>query len=49
MSWCFHTFAPGQDPSDSIDILGELGFEGTDLILQGDLSPLAGDEKEYLS
>src|SRR5687768_5721280 len=33
VSWCFHSFAPGADPSEAIDILGELGFEGTDLIL----------------
>lgn len=33
VSWCFHTFAPGADPTESIDIMGEIGFEGTDLIL----------------
>jgi len=35
VSWCFHSFSPGADPTDAIEILGELGFEGTDLILLG--------------
>jgi sugar phosphate isomerase/epimerase len=33
VSWCFHSFAPGADPEEAIDIMGEIGFEGTDLIL----------------
>jgi sugar phosphate isomerase/epimerase len=33
VSWCFHTFAGGSDPTEAIEIFGDLGFEGTDLIL----------------
>jgi sugar phosphate isomerase/epimerase len=33
VSWCFHSFAGGADPEVAIDIIGEIGFEGTDLIL----------------
>src|SRR3954462_13499538 len=33
VSWCFHSFAAGADPEEALDIIGELGFEGTDLIL----------------
>ena len=33
VSWCFHSFSPGANPEEAIDILGELGFDGTDLIL----------------
>lgn len=33
LSWCFHNFAPGADPSDALDILGRIGFEGTELII----------------
>nr|CAA9254203.1 hypothetical protein AVDCRST_MAG63-2073 [uncultured Armatimonadetes bacterium] len=32
-SWCFHSFAGGTPPEEAIDIMGEIGFEGTDLIL----------------
>jgi hypothetical protein len=32
-AWCFHSFAGGADPSEAIDIMGEIGFEGTDLIV----------------
>jgi inosose dehydratase len=32
-SWCFHSFAGGTVPEEAIDLIGELGFEGTDLIL----------------
>lgn len=32
-AWCFHNFAPGADPTEAIGILGEIGFEGTDLIV----------------
>ncbi len=35
VSWCFHTFDPGQDPTEAIRTMGEIGFEGTDLILLG--------------
>lgn len=33
LSWCFHQFSPGSDPSEAIDIIGELGFDGVELIL----------------
>src|SRR5690349_646563 len=33
VSWCFHSFAGGADPAEAIDIIGEIGFEGVDLIL----------------
>jgi sugar phosphate isomerase/epimerase len=33
VSWCFHSLAPGHNPEEAIDIMGEIGFEGTDLIL----------------
>jgi sugar phosphate isomerase/epimerase len=33
VSWCFHSFAGGADPTEAIDIMAEIGFEGTDLIL----------------
>jgi sugar phosphate isomerase/epimerase len=32
-SWCFHSFAGGSDPEEAIDVIGEIGFEGIDLIL----------------
>jgi sugar phosphate isomerase/epimerase len=32
-SWCFHLFTGGASPEAAIDIMGEIGFEGTDLIL----------------
>jgi sugar phosphate isomerase/epimerase len=32
-SWCFHSFAGGTSPEEAIDIMGEIGFEGTDLIM----------------
>jgi sugar phosphate isomerase/epimerase len=32
-SWCFHSFEAGADPSEAIDIMGSLGFEGTELII----------------
>ncbi len=33
LSWCFHDFAPGADPSEALDILGQIGFEGTEMII----------------
>jgi sugar phosphate isomerase/epimerase len=33
VSWCFHSFAGGSDPTEAIDTIGEIGFEGIDLIL----------------
>ena len=35
VSWCFHSFEPGADPEDAIDVMGEIGFDGTELILLG--------------
>ncbi|MDX2150001.1 MAG: sugar phosphate isomerase/epimerase [Bryobacteraceae bacterium] len=32
-SWAFHSFQSGADPTEAIGILGEIGFEGTDLIV----------------
>lgn len=32
-SWAFHLFTPGTNPEAAIDTVGELGFEGIDLIL----------------
>lgn len=32
VSWCFHSFAAGTSPEEAIDIIGEIGFEGTELI-----------------
>lgn len=32
LSWCFHNFAGGVDPSDAIDTVGEIGFDGIELI-----------------
>jgi len=33
VSWCFHDLQAGVDPSEPIDIMGSLGFEGTELII----------------
>lgn len=33
VSWCFHSFAGRLAPEEALDIIGRLGFEGTDLIL----------------
>lgn len=33
VSWCFHSFAAGADPEEALGIIGELGFDGTDLIM----------------
>jgi sugar phosphate isomerase/epimerase len=32
VSWCFHSLGPGADPEPAIDIIGELGFDGIELI-----------------
>lgn len=46
-AWCFHPFTPGADPTEAIEILGEIGFEGTDLIVNApeDLAGLWTDAK----
>lgn len=33
LSWCFHTFAPGADPEEAVALIGEMGFDGVELIL----------------
>jgi hypothetical protein len=33
VSWCFHSFDGGSSPEEAIDLMGEIGFEGTELIL----------------
>jgi len=35
LSWCFHDFSPGVDPEPAIDIIGELGFDGIEMIVTG--------------
>ena len=32
VSWCFHGLGPAADPEAAIDIIGELGFDGIELI-----------------
>ncbi len=32
VSWCFHSLGPAADPEAAIDIIGELGFDGIELI-----------------
>lgn len=33
LSWCFHDLSPAIDPEPSLDIIGNLGFEGVELIV----------------
>lgn len=33
LSWCFHDLSPAVDPEPAIDIIGELGFDGVELIV----------------
>ena len=33
LSWCFHDFSPGVDPEPAIDLVGELGFDGIEMIV----------------
>jgi len=39
VSWCFHSFDDPSGPEKAIPVMGEIGFEGTDLILlsRGDM------------
>jgi len=32
LSWCFHNLSPAVDPEPALDVIGELGFEGVELI-----------------
>ena len=34
-SWAFHSFQAGENPEPAIDIIGQLGFEGIELIVLG--------------
>ncbi|MHC4692217.1 MAG: sugar phosphate isomerase/epimerase family protein, partial [Planctomycetota bacterium] len=33
LSWCFHNLSPAADPEPALDIIGELGFGGVELIV----------------
>jgi sugar phosphate isomerase/epimerase len=33
LSWCFHDLSPAADPEPAIDIIGDLGFDGIELIV----------------
>ena len=33
LSWCFHGLGPAADPEPAIDIIGEMGFDGIELIV----------------
>jgi sugar phosphate isomerase/epimerase len=33
LSWCFHDLSPAVDPEPALDVIGELGFEGVELIV----------------
>lgn len=47
VSWNFHSLAPGADPEAAIEIIGGLGFEGTELIAtsRGDLKSFWTDDR----
>jgi sugar phosphate isomerase/epimerase len=32
LSWCFHDLSPAADPEPALDVIGELGFDGVELI-----------------
>jgi sugar phosphate isomerase/epimerase len=33
LSWCFHNLGPAPDPEPAIELIGEMGFDGIELIL----------------
>jgi sugar phosphate isomerase/epimerase len=33
LSWCFHGLGPAADPEPAIDVIGEMGFDGIELIV----------------
>jgi len=33
LSWCFHNLTPAADPEPALDIIGDLGFDGVELIV----------------
>jgi sugar phosphate isomerase/epimerase len=47
LSWNFHSLSPGANPERAIDIIGELGFEGIELIVcaRDDIRTYWTDEK----
>ena len=47
LSWCFHDLSPGADPEPAIDMIGELGFDGIELIVnaRGDLKTFWTDDR----
>jgi sugar phosphate isomerase/epimerase len=47
LSWCFHSLAPAADPEPVLDIIGELGFDGVELIVTArrDLKDFWTDDK----
>jgi sugar phosphate isomerase/epimerase len=46
-SWCFHGFHTGDYPDKAIDLIGEMGFDGIELILntKEDIDKYWGDPK----
>jgi len=47
LSWCFHDLGPGVDPEPAIEIIGDLGFDGIELIVTArkDLKDFWTDER----
>jgi len=47
LSWCFHSLTPGADPEPGLDIIGEMGFDGVELIVNApaDLKDFWTDER----
>jgi sugar phosphate isomerase/epimerase len=47
LSWCFHDFSPAVDPEPAIDIIGDLGFDGIEMIVTArrDLKDFWTDER----
>jgi sugar phosphate isomerase/epimerase len=47
LSWCFHDLSPAADPEPAIDIIGEMGFDGIELILtaRNDIKTFWTDER----
>jgi sugar phosphate isomerase/epimerase len=47
LSWCFHDFSPAVDPEPAIDVIGDLGFDGIELIATAkrDLKDFWTDER----
>ncbi len=47
LSWCFHDFSPAVDPEPAIDVIGDIGFDGLELIATArrDLKDFWTDER----